>query len=158
MKTAREGCVTDYLVIGFPHQSGTWAAVLPDFVGVTGRGADLAQAIDRATESAISVIKILTKIGAPLPLPKDLRKIQLDHVWANEYGINWSCAVVSTVALHAQFVREPVPVGPRHRRQVLATAARGEAETRARMPDPAPVGIVVGVARNQEVWPAEAHV
>lgn len=150
--------MTDYLVIGFPHQSGSWAAVLPDFVGVTGRGSDLAQAIDRATEGAISVIKILTKIDAPLPLPKDLRRIQLDHVWANEYGINWSCAVVSTVALHAQLVRESAPVGPKQRRQIPPVTAPGGAEPHVRMLAPAQASIGVGLMPNQEVRPAEAHV
>jgi hypothetical protein len=157
MKAGRRA-VTDYLVIGFPHQSGSWAAVLPDFVGVTGRGSDLVQAIDRATEDAISVIKILTKIGAPLPPPKDLRTIQLDHVWANEYGIDWSCAVVSTVALHAQVGREPAPARPKERRQILPSAAPGGAESHVRMPAPAQASSVAGLAPNQEVRRAEAHV
>ena len=148
----------DYLVIGFPHQSGSWAAVFPDFVGVTGRGSDLAQAIDRATEGAIAVIGTLTKIGTPLPLPKDLRKIQQDHAWANEYGINWSCAVVSTVTLHAQLVKEPAPANPKEHRQRQPVATAG-ANSHVGMPAPAQqASIAVGLVPNQEVWRAESLV
>ena len=150
--------MTDYLVIGFPHPSGSWAAVFPDFVGVTGRGHDLAQAIDRATEGAISFIQILTKMGAPLPLPKDLRKIQLDHVWANEYGINWSCAVVSTVALQAQFAMEPAPVRPKSRRQIPPIAAPVETDSHTRTPAREPASILAGLAPHHDVQRAEAHV
>lgn len=157
-ENGQEGCVTDYLVIGFPHQSGSWAAVFPDFVGVTGRGSDLAQAIDRATEGAISVIRTLTKIGAPLPPPKDLRKVQLEHLWANEYGINWSCAVVSTVALHPQLVGELAPVRPTQRRQIQPFAAPGGAESHVRMSVPRQAGIVVGVVPNPGVQHTEAYI
>ena len=150
--------MTDYLVIGFPHPSGSWAAVFPDFVGVTGRGRDLVQAIDRATEGAISVINIFTKIRAPVPLPKDLRQVQLDHVWANEYGINWSCAVVSTVALHAQLAREPIPIRPKQRRQILSIAAPAEAESHMRMVAPEQASIIVELVPGQDLQRAEAHV
>lgn len=153
--------MTDYLVIGFPHQSGSWAAVLPDFVGVTGRGSDLTQAIDRATEGAISVMKTLTKIGA-VPLPKDLREIQQDHLWANEYGINWSCAVVSTVTLHAQLIGEPMPGRSRQRRQIQPRLGTGVgssgAESHVRVSPPASSGIIVGLVPNPEIRRTEAYV
>jgi predicted RNase H-like HicB family nuclease len=157
MKAGQEGWVPEYLVIGFPHQSGTWAAVFPDFVGVTGRGGDLAQAIDRASEGAVAVIQILTKIGAPLPLPKDLRQIQQDHVWTGEYGIVWSCAVVSTVALQSQLAVEPAPAHARRRRPSRSVVSAGM-EPRARLPAPVLGSAVVALAPGQEMQRAEAHV
>jgi len=41
--------MVEYLAIAFPHDSGGWVTVLPDFVGVTGRAEDARQAIQRAT-------------------------------------------------------------------------------------------------------------
>jgi len=155
MKTGLEGGVTDYLVIGFPHKSGSWAAVFPDFVGVTGRGNDLVQAIDEATEGAVDVIKLLMKIDAPLPLPKGLREVQSDHAWANEYGIDWSCAVVTSVVLRAELAREPAPIHPKEHRKIRS--ARGRAKAGARMPG-APTRIAAGLTSKREARRAEAHV
>jgi hypothetical protein len=104
----------EYLLIAFPHGSGIWAAVLPDFVGVTGRARDLFGAIEQATAGAGLVLKALRAMPAPMPEPSDLAAAQRNFPWGQQYGIDWSKAVVNTVSLpsdNAAF--EPARIGTR---------------------------------------------
>jgi hypothetical protein len=91
--------MVEYLLIAFPHGSGIWAAVLPDFVGVTGRARDLSGAIEQATAGAGLVLKALIAVPAPMPQPSDLAAAQRNFPWTQQYGVDWSKAVVNTVSL-----------------------------------------------------------
>ncbi len=91
--------MVDYLIVAFPHPSCGWVAVLPDFIGVTGRGADLEEAIERAVAGAQDVCIALASINKPLPQPGDLAHAQRDQRWAKEYGIDWASAIVRAVSV-----------------------------------------------------------
>jgi predicted RNase H-like HicB family nuclease len=68
--------MVEYLIVTFPHPSCGWVAVLPDFIGVTGRGADLEEAIERAMTGAQDVCLALASINKPMPQPGDLTHAQ----------------------------------------------------------------------------------
>jgi len=89
----------EYLVVALQHPSGGWVAVLPDFVGVTGRSVDMQHAIDRATAEAREVCFTVVEVRKAMPEPCDLVTAQRDHRWAKEYGISWDQAVIQTVNL-----------------------------------------------------------
>jgi predicted RNase H-like HicB family nuclease len=91
--------MVDYLVVTLQHPSGGWVAVLPDFVGVTGRAASMQHAIDRASAGAREVCAIMVGIRRAMPEPCDLSAAQRNFRWAKEYGIDWQQAVIQTVAL-----------------------------------------------------------
>jgi predicted RNase H-like HicB family nuclease len=91
--------MVEYLVVTLQHPSGGWVAVLPDFVGVTGRAITMQHAIDRATAAAREVCGIMVTIRDAMPEPCDLATAQKNHRWAKEYGIDWRQAVVQSVAL-----------------------------------------------------------
>ena len=91
--------MVDYLVVAFPHPSGGWVAVMPDFLGVTGRGPDLEQAIERASGGAMDVCTALVAIDNAMPEPGDLAAAQRDQRWTKEYGIDWVSAIVRPVSL-----------------------------------------------------------
>ena len=91
--------MVDYLVVALQHPSGGWVAVLPDFVGVTGRATSMQHAIDRATAGAREYCAIVVGIRKSMPEPCELADVQRDHRWAKEYGIDWQQAVIQTVAL-----------------------------------------------------------
>jgi predicted RNase H-like HicB family nuclease len=159
----QEGIVPDYLVIGFPHQSGCWAVVLPDFPGVTGRAGDSAQAVRRAVDGAASVIETLAKIQAPTPIPVDLRTAQQNHVWTREYGVDWSRAVVSTITLDAgQPAREPLPaaVSDRRRRRIRREPAKVETVNRSSGATviAAPQDVPANRVPKPKARPIEAHI
>jgi hypothetical protein len=91
--------MVDYLVVALQHPSGGWVAVLPDFVGITGRATSMQHAIDRATAGAREFCAIVVGIRKTMPTPCELGDAQRNHRWAKEYGIDWDHAVVQTVAL-----------------------------------------------------------
>lgn len=91
--------MVDYLVVALQHPSGGWVAVLPDFVGITGRATSMQHAIDRATAGAREFCAIVVGIRKAMPTPRELSDAQRDHRWAKEYGIDWERAVIQTVAL-----------------------------------------------------------
>jgi hypothetical protein len=89
----------DYLVVALQHPSGGWVAVLPDFVGVTGRATSMQHAIDRATAGAREFCAVVFGIRKSMPEPCQLDAARRNLRWAKEYGIDWERAVVQTVAL-----------------------------------------------------------
>jgi hypothetical protein len=89
----------DYLVVALQHPSGGWVAVLPDFVGVTGRATSMQHAIDRATAGAREFCAIVVGVRKAMPEPLELADAQRNHRWAKEYGIDWHQAVIQTVTL-----------------------------------------------------------
>jgi predicted RNase H-like HicB family nuclease len=91
--------MVEYLVVTLQHPSGGWVAVLPDFVGVTGRAVSMQHAIDRATAGAREVCAVLVGIRKTMPEPCDLAAAHKNQRWAKEYGINWEHAVVQAVAI-----------------------------------------------------------
>lgn len=91
--------MVDYLVVALQHPSGGWVAVLPDFIGVTGRAVSMQHAIDRASAGAREVCAVLVDIKKAMPEPCDLAAAQKNLRWAKEYGIDWQQAVVQTVTL-----------------------------------------------------------
>jgi predicted RNase H-like HicB family nuclease len=91
--------MVDYLVVALQHPSGGWVAVLPDFVGVTGRATSMQHAIERATAGAGEVCAVLVEIKKTMPTPCDLTTAQKNFGWAKEYGIDWQQAVVQSVTL-----------------------------------------------------------
>jgi hypothetical protein len=91
--------VSHFLIIAYPHDFCGWVSVLPDFVGVTGRGNEMGLAMWRATKAAQQVCEVLTQLDQPLPTPTDLATAQKKHVWINAYGLDWSTAVVRSVRL-----------------------------------------------------------
>jgi predicted RNase H-like HicB family nuclease len=91
--------MVEYLVVALQHPSGGWVAVLPDFVGVTGRAVTLQHAIDRAAAGAREVCGVLVTVKQAMPEPCDLATAQRNHRWAKEYGIDWERAVIQAVAL-----------------------------------------------------------
>lgn len=91
--------MVDYLVVALQHPSGGWVAVLPDFVGVTGRAVSMQHAIDRAAAAAREVCAIVVGIRKTMPEPCDLATAQRNARWAKEYGIDWEKALVQTITL-----------------------------------------------------------
>lgn len=91
--------MVDYLVIALQHPSGGWVAVMPDFVGVTGRAVSMQHAIDRATAAAREVCAVMVSIRKSMPEACDLAAAQRNVRWAKEYGVSWENAVIQTVAL-----------------------------------------------------------
>ena len=91
--------MVEYLVVALQHPSGGWVAVLPDFVGVTGRAVTMQHAIDRAAAEAREVCAIIVDVRKAMPAPCDLSTAQRNRRWAKEYGIDWQQAVVQAVAL-----------------------------------------------------------
>lgn len=91
--------MVDYLVVTLQHPSGGWVAVLPDFIGVTGRATSMQHAVERATAGAREVCAVLFDIRKTMPDACDLATAQRNLRWAKEYGIDWQQAVVQTVAL-----------------------------------------------------------
>ena len=91
--------MVNYLIVAFPHPSCGWVAVLPDFIGVTGRGADVEEAIERALTGAQDVCIALVSINKPMPQPGDLSHAQRNQRWTKEYGIDWDSAVVRAVSI-----------------------------------------------------------
>jgi hypothetical protein len=91
--------MVDYLVVTLQHPSGGWVAVLPDFVGITGRATSMQHAIDRATAGAREFCAIVVGIRKTMPAPCELGDAQRNHRWVKEYGIDWEHAVIQTVAL-----------------------------------------------------------
>jgi predicted RNase H-like HicB family nuclease len=89
----------DYLVVALQHPSGGWVAVLPDFIGVTGRATSMQHAIDRATAGAREVCAVIVSATKAMPEPCELAVAQKNMRWAKEYGIDWQQAVVQTVTL-----------------------------------------------------------
>ena len=89
----------DYLVVALRHPSGGWVAVLPDFVGVTGRATSMQHAVDRAAAQAREYCAIVVAINKTMPEPCELAVAQRNHRWAKEYGIDWPQAVIQTVTL-----------------------------------------------------------
>ena len=88
-----------FLIIAYRHEACGWVSVLPDFVGVTGRGNEMGLAMWRAMKSAQQVFDVLVQLDQPLPTPTDLAAAQKMHLWVNTYGLDWSVAVVRSVRL-----------------------------------------------------------
>ena len=91
--------MVDYLVIALQHPSGGWVAVMPDFVGVTGRAVSMQHAIDRTTAAAREVCAVIVSVKKAMPEACDLAAARRNIRWAKEYGVNWENAVIQTVAL-----------------------------------------------------------
>lgn len=91
--------MVDYLVVTLQHPSGGWVAVMPDFVGVTGRATSMQHAVDRATAGAREMCAIIFGIQKTMPTPCDLAVAQKNLRWAKEYGVDWETAVILSVAL-----------------------------------------------------------
>jgi hypothetical protein len=89
----------EYLVVALQHPSGGWVAVLPDFVGVTGRAVNMQHAVDRATAGAREMCAIVAGIKKAMPQPCDLVTAQRNLRWTKEYGVNWEQAVIQSVLL-----------------------------------------------------------
>lgn len=91
--------MVEYLVVALQHPSGGWVAVLPDFIGVTGRAVTMQHAIDRAAAGAREVCAVIVSVRKAMPEPSDLAAAQRNHRWVKEYGIDWQQAVTQTVPL-----------------------------------------------------------
>jgi predicted RNase H-like HicB family nuclease len=91
--------MVEYLVVALQHPSGGWVAVLPDFVGVTGRAMTMQHAVDRAVAGAREVCDIIVGIRKAMPEPCDLSVAQRNARWAKEYGVDWQQAVIRSVTL-----------------------------------------------------------
>jgi predicted RNase H-like HicB family nuclease len=91
--------MVDYLVVTLQHPSGGWVAVLPDFIGVTGRATSMQHAIERATAAAREVCAVIFDIRKDMPKPCDLVAVQKNLRWAKEYGIDWQEAIIQKVTL-----------------------------------------------------------
>lgn len=91
--------MVEYLVVTLQHPSGGWVAVLPDFVGVTGRAVTMQHAVDRAAAGAREVFGIMVGMKKAVPEPCDIAAAQRNHRWAREYGIDWQHALVQSVTL-----------------------------------------------------------
>lgn len=88
----------DYLAVAFRHPTGSWAAVMPDFIGITGRGSDASAAIQKAKAGAGAMLGVLKELPASMPIPMDIREAQRNPILAKHYGVDWSHAVVDTVS------------------------------------------------------------
>lgn len=101
-----------YLAVAFRHPTGNWAAVMPDFIGVTGRGDDPSAAIQEAKAAAQAILKALKGIPASIPMPMDLGAAQRHPTLAKDYGVDWSSAVVSLVSMEADSPPQGAPIIP----------------------------------------------
>jgi hypothetical protein len=107
----------DYLAVAFRHPTGSWAAVMPDFIGITGRGSDASDAIQKAKAGACAMLGVLKEIPASIPVPMDIRAAQRNVILLKHYGVDWSHAVVDTVSFDEER-DSPAPralVGPEAR-------------------------------------------
>ena len=91
--------MSQFLIVAYPHESCGWVSILPDFVGVTGRGTEMGLAMWRATKAAQQVCEVLAQLDQPLPTPTDLASARKMHVWVSVHGLDWSTAVVRSVRL-----------------------------------------------------------
>lgn len=91
----------NYLAVAFRHPTGSWAAVMPDFVGVTGRGSDPLAAIQEAKAGAQTILRALKGVEASIPTPMDIGTAQRNPILAKDYGVDWSSAVVRLVAIES---------------------------------------------------------
>jgi hypothetical protein len=94
----REGIMLDYLAVAFRHPTGSWAAVMPDFIGITGRGSDASAAIQKAKAGARAMLGVLKESSASMPVPMDIRTAQRNVTLTRHYGVDWSHAVVDTLS------------------------------------------------------------
>ena len=127
--------MVDYLVVTLQHPSGGWVAVLPDFIGVTGRAMSMQHAIERATAAAREVCAVIFDIKKGMPEPCDLAVAQKNYRWAKEYGIDWQEAVIQTVTLSrpgAGVRRRPV----KRESKVVEWSRRAAARRMAQQPQP----------------------
>jgi len=121
--------MVEYLVVTLQHPSGGWVAVLPDFVGVTGRAVTMQHAVDRAAAGAREVFGIMVGLKKVVPEPCDLATAQRNHRWAREYGIDWQHALVQSVTLShpgvgiRRTVRRETKIAEWSRRMAARTAA-----------------------------------
>jgi hypothetical protein len=53
-----EGIMLGYLAVAFRHPTGSWAAVMPDFIGITGRGSDASTASQKAKAGARAMLGV----------------------------------------------------------------------------------------------------
>ena len=118
--------MVDYLVVALQHPSGGWVAVMPDFVGVTGRAVSMQHAIDRATAGAREVCSVIVSIRKVMPEACDLADAQQNLRWAKEYGVHWENAVIQTVALAHPGTR-PRRSPPRRESKVVEWSRRAAA-------------------------------
>lgn len=125
----------DYLVVALQHPSGGWVAVLPDFVGVTGRATSLQHAIDRAAAQAREYCAIVVSIKKAMPEPRELAAAQRNHRWAKEYGIDWPQAVIQTVTLAHPGIGERRRA-PKRESKVAEWSRRAAARRLAQQPSP----------------------
>jgi predicted RNase H-like HicB family nuclease len=93
------GTMLDYLTIAYRHPTGGWVAVVPDFVGVTGRGSELSTAIQEARAGAQAVLDVLITLRAASPKQTDLKFAQFNPLLLKRYGVDWPNAFISFVAL-----------------------------------------------------------
>lgn len=91
--------MSQFLIIAYPHESCGWVSMLPDFVGVTGRGNAMELAMWRASKAAQQVCEVLARLDKPLPTPTDLASTKKMHLWVSAYGVDWSTAVVRSIRL-----------------------------------------------------------
>lgn len=91
--------MNQFLIIAYPHEIGGWVSILPDFVGVTGRGNEMGLAMWRATTAAQQIYEVLGQLDQRLPEPTDLAAARTRHLWINAHGLDWSTAVVRSVRL-----------------------------------------------------------
>ena len=120
----------DYLAVAFRHPTGSWAAVMPDFIGITGRGSDASAAIAEAKAGAGTMLSVLKEIPTSIPRPMNILAAQCSPILAKAHGVDWSTAVVDTVSLEA----EPelgdawgdLPSGPRRGTASQVTCRKNE--------------------------------
>ena len=127
--------MVDYLVVALQHPSGGWVAVLPDFVGVTGRATSMQHAIDRATAGAREFCAVVFDIKKAMPEPCELADVQRDHRWAKEYGVDWQQAVIQTVALSHPGIGQRRSA-PKRESKVVEWSRRATARRMAQQPQP----------------------
>src|SRR5688572_11302383 len=96
---SREALVSQFLIIACPHESCGWVSMLPDFVGVTGRGNAMGLAMWRATKAAQQVLEVLVRLDQALPMPTDLASAKKMPLWVSADGLDWWTAVVRCVRL-----------------------------------------------------------
>jgi len=116
--------MVDYLVVALQHPSGGWVAVLPDFIGVTGRAVTMQHAIDRATAAAREVCATIVSIRKAMPEPCALAAAQRNLRWTKEYGIDWQQAVIQSVTLSRPAMSPPRRVAARRESKVVEWSRR----------------------------------
>jgi predicted RNase H-like HicB family nuclease len=122
--------MVDYLVVALQHPSGGWVAVLPDFVGVTGRAVSMEHAIDRAAAEAREVCAIIVELKKAMPAPCELAAAQKNQRWAKEYGVDWQQAVIQTLTL-SRPGSSPRRSAPRRESKVVEWSRRAAARRAA---------------------------